>query len=326
MKKTLNKKYGFSLFEAVVVMGIVAIFVASATNVFTKKHKHVQEKTPHVRFECYYSGNQLVQQLFTENMSQQRQNVTDHCTFKPVKNAPYYVVNIVGGGGAGSNAQYGGGAGEYRSFFVTTIEKELQIIPGKAGTSSGESGEESVAYNITNAGAKETLATVAGGQYGFNINTLSGSNISDCTVNHAGHVCSKDPVCVHYNSYIFVGYCQEDEQKNEPANPNAYTTETVTYDMIKNSRNSRNSLYGRTSYTDGSSTISYTKYRDSWSGNVMYTVNLDINSNFTAEAEKSAFNPYLNAIGVKTGIAAVNAGDGGARGQAGKNGAAVVVW
>ena len=47
MKKTLNNKFGFSLFEAVVVMGIVAIFVASATNVFTKKHKQVQEKTPH---------------------------------------------------------------------------------------------------------------------------------------------------------------------------------------------------------------------------------------------------------------------------------------
>ena len=242
MKKTLNKKYGFSLFEAVVVMGIVAIFVAAATNVFTKKHKQVQEKTPHGRFECYYSGDQLVQQLFTENMSQQKQNVSDHCTFKPVKNAPYYVVNLVGGGGAGSSSQYGGGAGEYRSFFVTTIEKELQITPGKAGTSSGDSGEESVAYNITNAGEKEDLATVAGGQYGFNINTLSGNNVSDCSVNNTGYVCNKDPVCIHYGNYIFVGYCKEDERKDENK-PDAYTSETVTYDNIKNKVHSKENLF-----------------------------------------------------------------------------------
>lgn len=324
MKKTLNKKYGFSLFEAVVVMGIVAIFVASATNVFTKKHKQVQEKTPHGRFECYYSGDQLVQQLFTENMSQQKQNVSDHCTFKPVKNAPYYVVNLVGGGGAGSSSQYGGGAGEYRSFFVTTIEKELQIIPGKAGISSGDSGEESVAYNITNAGEKEDLATVAGGQYGFNINTLSGNNVSDCSVNNTGYVCNKDPVCIHYGNYIFVGYCKADERKDEN-NPDAYTSETVTYDNIKNKLGNGSYRKENTVFDEGSGTISYTR-RASYGGKILYAVNLTINSNFTADADQSAFNPYLNAIGVKTGIAAVNAGNGGAQGQSGKHGAAVIVW
>lgn len=302
-----NNKLAFSLFETLVVMSIVAVFVAASANVFTKKRTRIAEKTPHGRFECYYNGSTLRQQYFVENLSKPVESVTV-CKFKPIKNAPYYIVNLVGGGGAGSSssAGNGGGAGEYRSFFVTHIEKELQITPGKGSTNSSTSGDESIVKSVESSGTK-TIASVNGGTYGFNKSTMNGDSVSSCDMLEAKYVCSREPVCHAYKDYVQVSYCKEDDLAGENEST-AFVTENLQFKDI----NSSTVLSG--------DTLTYTKT------GTIYKFALTVKANMGKGEDISEFNTYLKAIGVNSGIISATPGNGGAQGQPGKHGGAVIIW
>lgn len=302
-----NNKLAFSLFETLVVMGIVAVFVAASANVFTKKRTRIAEKTPHGRFECYYSGSTLRQQYFVENISKPIETVSV-CKFKPIKNAPYYIVNLVGGGGAGasSSSGNGGGAGEYRSFFVTHIEKELQVTPGKGSTNSSTAGGESIVNSVETTGTK-TIASVNGGTYGFNKSTMNGDSVTSCDILEAKYVCSREPVCHAYKDYVQVSYCKEDDLAGENE-----TTAFVTENLQFNNINSSTVLSG--------DTVTYTK-----SGTI-YKFALTVKANMSKGEDVSEFNTYLKAIGVNSGIISASPGNGGAQGQSGKHGGAVIIW
>ena len=301
-----DNKLAFSLFETIVVMGIVAIFVTVCANVFTKKRNRIVEKFPHGRFECYYSGGTLKQQYFIENMPKAIETVSV-CKFKPIKNAAYYIVNIVGGGGAGSNATngYGGSAGEYGSFFITSIEKELEIIPGKGATVGGTA-EATVVKSIESTGEK-TIASVNGGVYGFNKSNISGDSVSDCNVTNAKYICTRHPVCKAYTSYVQISYCNEDDMTG--TNPDAYITENYNYSNIKNKLVQNNNI------------LTYEE-----TSNKKFKISMTINTNMTVNADMSEFTPYLKTLGVEDGIVTVSPGDGGAKGQPGNNGGAVIIW
>ncbi|MBS5801541.1 MAG: hypothetical protein KIC80_00810 [Brachyspira sp.] len=301
-----NNKLAFSLFETLVVMGIVAIFVTACANVFTKKRNRVTEKTPHGRFECYYSGGSLKQQYFVENIPRSLDTVSK-CKFKPIKNAPYYVINLVGGGGAGSasSSGHGGGAGEYKSFFVTSIEKELEVIPGR-GAAVGGSATESIVNSIESTGTK-TIASVRGGTYGFDKSTMDGSNVSDCSIIDAKYACARQPVCNAYTEYVQISYCKEDDMAG--TNDDAYVTEQLKYIDI----NSQTVLNG--------SMVTYEEPDDK-----TFKFALTIQSNMTDGADVSQFNTYLKAIGIENGIITAAPGNGGAKGQPGNDGGAVIIW
>lgn len=302
-----NNKLAFSLFETLVVMGIVAVFVAASANVFTKKRTRIAEKTPHGRFECYYNGSTLRQQYFVENISKPVETVSV-CKFKPIKNAPYYIVNLVGGGGAGSSSSSGngGGAGEYRSFFVTHIQKELQITPGKGSTNSSTAGGASIVNSVETTGTK-TIASVNGGTYGFNKSTMNGESVSSCDILEAKYVCSREPVCHAYKDYVQVSYCKEDDLAGENETT-AFVTENLQFKDI----NSSTVLSG--------DNVTYTK-----SGTI-YKFALTVKANMGKGEDVSEFNTYLKAIGVASGIIGASPGNGGAQGQSGKHGGAVIIW
>lgn len=317
MKKNMNtnnKKIAFSLFEAVVVMGIVAIFVASATNVFTKKHKKQTEKPPHGRFECYYQDNKLVQQTFYENMSGQIQTLTtDYCTFKPVRRASYYVLNLVGAGGGGTSS-YGGSAGTYRSFFIPTIQKELHVYPGKGTSTTG--GQSFVREKLTDGNMKD-LASVQGGQSGFDLESISAKHVSSCAVTKQKYACNIDAFCTIYEQYLYVTYCVAEEMSSEN-NEDAHAEDNVTYGDIsrKGTYNSttRKVTYDKPGITTGPSESPY-------------TLTLDVVANTAGQdGELSEFVGYLHAIGVNSPIVTASPGSGGAKSENGKHGGAIITW
>ena len=79
---------GFSLFEACVVMLIVAVFIAMCANAYTKRHVTYQESDGHGRYECYYKGGQLVQRYVENNSARSNVGGTT-CVFRPPRYAKY---------------------------------------------------------------------------------------------------------------------------------------------------------------------------------------------------------------------------------------------
>ena len=297
-----NNKFAFSLFETLVVMGIVAIFVTACANVFTKKRAPITEKSPHGRFECYYKGGTLQQQYIVENIPRTAESVSV-CKFKPIRNAQYYIINLVGGGGAGAASGYGGNAGGYNSFFITNIEKELHIQPGRGAAVGGTAGD-SVVESVESTGTKE-IARVSGGGYGFNKASMDGSKVSNCSISEAKYTCSRQPYCAAYTEYIQVSYCTADDIAGE--SDEAYVTKQLQFTNI----NSVTTMSGNVvTYTDPD-------------GNYKFSMTVD--TNMTTAADISQFNTYLKAIGVETDIITAAPGNGGAAGQPGNDGGAVII-
>ncbi len=54
-----NKKYGFSLVEALVSMLIMSVFFLAATKIMTQKPPKEIERSPHGFFECYVIGSNI---------------------------------------------------------------------------------------------------------------------------------------------------------------------------------------------------------------------------------------------------------------------------
>ena len=126
----MNKKLkGFSLFEAFVVMLIIA-------------------SEAHGRFECYYDNSgKLYQQMYTEKSTTGREqatkeitltdadgNTTTHkvCEFVPPSYAKYLIIDAVGGG-AGGSPRGGASEGQFVSTFYASIERKYYILPGVGG-------------------------------------------------------------------------------------------------------------------------------------------------------------------------------------------------
>ena len=320
-----KNKYGFSLFEVVVTMAIIAIFIAAASNVFTQKFKRKVALPAHGRFECYYdnAGN-LTQRYISENVLVNDFHPAEgYCTFEPKKAAQYLVINAVAGGGAGG-ATYGGSAGVYKSVFLTTTTHTLRIYPGRGASYdpvnnliSSEYGEPT--YMTDEDSDNRDVLRIDGGRSNSGDMLL----VKSCSVGYAKYVCRRDPFCRIDNvaRTLSVGYCsgEGDELAYEQ-------TETVSFNTAFND-------YRNNNMADLSDVVlSYSKLRDTGiylaPKEAIYTLALEVQGNFTGQRQASGFENYLEALDTDEGVATMNPspGTGGAVAENGGNGAVVIAW
>ena len=322
-KFTKKNKFGFSLFEVVVTMAIVAIFIAACTNVFTQRYKKRVALPAHGRFACCYdSTNLLTERLISENVVvSETHPETGYCYFEPLKAASYFVVNAVAGGGAGGTT-YGGSAGEYTSIFLTTTTHRLKIYPGLGATYNAadntfEPKGADTYITDTDSDNREVVRMIGG-------RSSSGNKVDlkTCAVSYRAYSCRLEPYCYidNENSKVTVGYCSYNSDSTD-----AEKRATVTYSTILDNYSGSSNL----ELSKGTLIYSYAT-----AGNylepskVVYNLSVTIAGNFTPDAQASDFALYLGALNLDDGIAAVEPkpGTGGAIKTNGGNGAVVIAW
>lgn len=196
LERLKNKtKYGFSLFEVVVTMSIVAIFIAACSNVFTQRHKKRLTSPIHGRYECYRdAAGTVYERMFNNSVPIfSRAAVDGKCKFNPPNSASYIIINAVAGGGYGGST-YGGSAGTYTNLFLSSTDHVLEIIPGRAAaTAATASGENTKIYDLGQSGTDSaTLIIDLKGGKSDSSQTLS---FRDCTFVHKEYECGVEPVC-----------------------------------------------------------------------------------------------------------------------------------
>ena len=145
IEKIRKNKLAFSLFEVLVTAGIVAIFIAACSNVFTKRHVKQVAIPDHGRYECYFKKVSGTQKLYSNvcnesgSCSETAEVEANGCEFNAPKSANYLSINAIGGGGAGSTA-HGGTAGEYITAFLSNTRHPLALKPAKPGSRSSSVG------------------------------------------------------------------------------------------------------------------------------------------------------------------------------------------
>ncbi len=322
----MSKKYnfGFSLFEVVVTMAIVAIFVAACSNVFTQKYKKKTAIPPHGRMECYYdNAGQLTERMLSENVIISDTHPADgYCTFKPLSSSSYLIVNAVGGGGAGGQ-QYGGSKGEYQSLFLTTTTHTLHLYPGNPAnvdaTNPATFDPKAEDTYIADADDNDReILRVAGGL------SNSGSNITlkSCSVSYAEYSCRLTPSCTidAANNRVIVKYCnQNGEAYNLEKSINIdYSTILSEYSGTDTAELARGILVYRYYNTPAylQDPVNY------------FALSIQLDGNFTQDEEPSDLEYYITGLEIKDGIALTSprAGTGGAVGSKGGTGAVIIVW
>lgn len=344
----VKNKYGFSLFEVVVTMAIIAIFIAAASNVFTQKFKKKVALPAHGRFECYYNNaGQLTQRLISENVVVQDFHPTgeavledgeevdpdnppepvplDYCTFEPVKAASYLVINAVGGGGAGGrySSSYGGSSGSYRSVFLTTTTHKLRVYPGRGAVYNGtdSSPKGGTTYITDEDSDNREVLRLAGGR------SNSGGDLlyKSCEFVYSLYRCRRDPYCEldEVNKQARIGYCSANSDSTS-----AESTTTISYSTLR-------SQYTYNTNADLSNGVITYAYKTSngqsgiLAGNVViFNLALEVEGNFTKVEQPSGFSTYLDALEVEDGVAAVSPrpGVGGGIQTSGGTGAVVIAW
>lgn len=324
---TKKNKLGFSLFEVVVTMSIVAIFIAACSNVFTKRYKKRVALSQHGRLECYYDNDgNLTQRLFSEKVlvgGEEKITGKTYCEFTPSNASAYLIINTVGGGGSGGD-EFGGSAGVYSSTFLTTTNHQLRLYPGKGATVGTSQGGASVVRDHDS--GDRIVVNNAGGR------SNSGSNyyLQDCSVSYAAYACAQEPACTLNNDTknARISYCKSD---GSAANHENEGEETLSYSALVDYAINKSSVG---SISDLSNVmLNYSKDVTETEGENTYKVRyyslaFKLDGNFTAEQEKSDIENYIKGLGIESGVATLSpkAGFGGAKNQSGGNGAILVVW
>lgn len=305
------------MLEAAITMFMVAVFTAAASNIFTQKHQKVAHTTSHGSFECYYNAEgQICQRMAQEGIYQSPSCGLAECTFKPLKASEYYVVNAIGGGGGGNTAGLGGTSGEYRTFFIPSISKELKIVPGLGGLSGStpSSGQDTI---ITNTDG-ESLLIAFGGKAGYqNVDsykyTIEATDIYACSLyfdngSTALEYCATNnrvPYCQVNTSSIYVEYCYSNTSQSFPT-----TTSYLKFDLDKQ-------LYYQSSTMSSRGVKAY-----------LYVKDAVKNFNNSQNADTSKLDEYLDAAELndanvwRMGIG----GKGGHGAENGTPGAVLIVW
>ncbi len=93
IQKNNNKKFGFSLFEALVSMLIMSLFFIASSRVITQKRPIEIQKNPYGYYECY-TINGVTKQHRSVAESETPASVTDKCTFEPPAGANFVAVHF----------------------------------------------------------------------------------------------------------------------------------------------------------------------------------------------------------------------------------------
>lgn len=358
IKLTLNreKKAGFSLFESCVVMLVVSIFLAVSASVIPRRNKVKAEADGHGRFECYYKGNQLYQQMYQGNSSSGAVAVTE-CRFNPPVQAKYIVINAVGGGAGGSGGN-GGEPGGFYSSFHTSARAAFVMTPGKAGGSGVDGQPTSVYYEDDRNG--DPIVIAEGGKSNRELKDAKTSDIKQCAItagasSQGGNVdgvpmagteiaCGSIPLCEIRDDKIKASYCfsastyksklldlQTDIIKRSPGSwlkkPVLNESKaTITYydqgllDEYNLDLEAYMLNYRGTPYENYVLTSLNTMYP------TLFTMELTFDLHRSTTVTPSLLMNYLNGMRITQGMVEHNPGQGGAPGGAGKNGAVLITW
>lgn len=339
---------GFSLFEVIVTMTIIAIFLAAATNVFTKRYKKRVSVHTHGRIECYYNKNgELWQREFTGSRKTYDGRAKDedgnendsYCAFTPSKSSAYLVINTAGGGGGGGGT-YGGSAGGYENTFVNVTTHKLRLYPGKGGAESAD-GEDSYVEQADDSDDFDSIIEAEGGRGD------SGSNyyITDCSVSYTKYSCSNARCTVDNDDRkVTVRY----GRTATACNNSNYTTETFKFDTVKEAAASVEEEDDDIDLSDVMLTYNYSDDDDYGNTILYFTIAFRLDGNFTEEREESGLEKYIAGLDIHDGIGSYDPddddddgsdensesdvwegfspGSGGAPGEAGGTGAVLIVW
>lgn len=357
IKLTLNreKKAGFSLFEACVVMLVVSIFLAVSATVIPKRNKPKAEAEGHGRFECYYRGNQLYQQMFQGTSSLGLQAVSE-CRFNPPIYAKYIVVNVVGGGAGGTGGN-GGEPGSFYSSFHTSARAAFVVVPGKGGSSGVDGTATSVYYEDDRT---NPIVTADGGKSKRELKDARASDIKQCAITEGSSTSSSDvggvtytgtdiacgsiPLCEVIDNKIKVSYCfsaslyksklldlqndiilrSTDSWLRPPVLNESEATITYYDQGLIDEYNidlaAYMQTYKNTPYYQTVKTSLATLYP------TLFTMVLTFDLHRSNTVTPSLIMNYLEGMGITEGIAEYKPGQGGAPGGAGNNGAVLITW
>lgn len=347
----MNKKFkkGFSLFEACVVMIVVAIFVAVMANVVPHKVKSKVASEAHGRFECYYEDGTLYQQMFTEGSTTGRQKAVDaggtatSCTFIPPYYAKYMIIDAVGGG-AGGNAQGGGGEGQFSSTFYASTHSRYTAIPGRAGNTNQHGTDTLVKGNGVD------LMLAKGGKAVASLENTTVNDVLSCIITEYAQDdmfdCQIYPVCEVKDGKIQVNFCRTKDY---------YKTSMLTYtaydkdgNLVKdNPRHIVNDIYTEQKadapniwiYHDISLFSDYSEetnpvYIYDWQPDVndiwtpsLYTMELVMDTVANGNDETpSNLSRYIESMQYTSKIKDAKIGTGGARNAKGYDGGVLFLW
>lgn len=354
MVKHMNKfKKGFSLFEACVVMSIVAIFVAVIANVIPHKVKSKVASEAHGRFECYYDNGVLYQQMFTEKSTTGRQKAADNggtatsCMFIPPSYAKYMIIDAVGGG-AGGGTENGGNEGEFKSAFFASVHAKYEATPG-AGGAKGENGEATIVKGDGN-----EIVKAKGGATVSDMDNTTVNDIKNCFITEYAtadeYNCQTYPVCAVVDGKIEVSFCRTSS---------FYRTDRLTYKefdrdgevVLNNPRNIINNIFTTkkpgspnvliyhdisifSDYNSETNPVYFTNSNEHWTPDVndfynpsLYTMELELDKSANGVNEsQSNLGRYIDSMQYNTRIKDVKVGTGGAKNAAGHKGAVLFLW
>lgn len=224
-----KNKLGFSLFEVVLTMSIIAIFVAACSNVFTQRHKKRILSPLHGHYECYRKddGN-VYERKFEGDVEVLSESLIENgaCEYKPPIGASYIVIAAVAGGGYGGET-FGGSAGRYTNIFISSSDHTLKIEPGLAAEETDFRGGTT---KVTDLGTvlepdDNEIITLLGGM------SDSSNRIAfkECMVAYTRFGCGVAPACEINESWtnssgeeegaVIVSYCVKDSDFAQMEDP-----------------------------------------------------------------------------------------------------------
>ena len=111
LKIANNKKRAFTLVELMLVLVVLSLVIASSYSLITRKHNLIPRKAVHGQYACftqkYSDGNYYKREVLMSGGNVVKDNYpVDNCSFIFPKTASYIYMQLIGGGGAGGNANY----------------------------------------------------------------------------------------------------------------------------------------------------------------------------------------------------------------------------
>lgn len=309
VKKNKTNIYlsGFSLFEACVVMLIVAVFIAMCANAYTKRHVTYQESDGHGRYECYRNGGTLVQRYVENNSARNVGGTT--CVFRPPRYAKYLLINAIGGGS-------GTAAGEFVSLFYNAIDQPLTIDPGNANEST-----------VIKDAAGNSIYEAKAGTGEMSVTNSAADRVGNCTVgagidtdgNTLNFNCSgSTPICAQDGTNLVVYYCKANQSFQRidipiaevKANRRSYSGNTINYEDLQD--------YINVGHMDAADALAMIRNgQRPYNSYFTLTVEFDM-----TQSTVSQMGEYLNLLGIEGEDTIQEIGPG----EPGKPGGVVILW
>lgn len=191
MNNNLNKKYGFSLAEALITLLIVCLITLASVPVLTKKHRRnlqsQSQSQSHGSYTCFIdSDGKYHYRQETNGVEETDVLQTNYCEFTPPADGRDFAITVVGAGGGGGDgenewANYGGGSGGYNTTAVDLKKTDLvSVTIGRGGSSKRTFKDESgktIINKATRGGNSQIIAHSAAlsaiGGYGNSAGSFS---------------------------------------------------------------------------------------------------------------------------------------------------------